>query len=169
LSERFAGISRQSCLDWAVTVSQFRNATSNQSEAAVSDQTNIDPSARLDPSTSVEVLKEEMRQFVAEQDWHQFHSPKNLSMSIAIEAAELMEHFQWLTQPQSHELDDDSIKMVGEELADVLCYTLAMANQLNLDITRTIRAKMEKNRLKYPAEKFRGRYGQKDLDRLEDQ
>lgn len=135
----------------------------------MSDQTNVDPSATLDQNTSVEALKEEMRQFVAERDWQQFHSPKNLSMSIAIEAAELMEHFQWLTQPQSRELDGDSIKMVGEELADVLCYSLAMANQLELDITQTIRAKMEKNRSKYPADKFHGRYGQKDLDRLEDQ
>ena len=135
----------------------------------MSDQTNVDPSATLDQNTSVEALKEEMRQFVAERDWQQFHSPKNLSMSIAIEAAELMEHFQWLTQPQSRELDGDSIKMVGEELADVLCYSLAMANQLELDITQTIRAKMKKNRSKYPADKFHGRYGQKDLDRLEDQ
>ncbi|MDA8563614.1 nucleotide pyrophosphohydrolase [Mariniblastus sp.] len=110
-----------------------------------------------------------MRQFVSERDWQQFHSPKNLSMSIAIEAAELMEHFQWLTQVQSRELDNESIEMVGEELADVLCYALAMANELELDITTTIRAKMEKNRSKYPAQKFRGRYGQKDLDRQENQ
>lgn len=135
----------------------------------MSNQKTVNPSDASDSSTSVEALRDEMRRFVAERDWQQFHSPKNLSMSIAIEAAELMEHFQWLTQPQSRELDDDSIKMVGEELADVLCYALAMANELELDITTTIRAKMEKNRSKYPAEKFRGRYGQKDLDRQENQ
>ena len=135
----------------------------------MTDQKNANPPTASDTSTSVEALKDEMRQFVSERDWQQFHSPKNLSMSIAIEAAELMEHFQWLTQVQSRELDDESIDMVGEELADVLCYALAMANELELDITTTIRAKMEKNRSKYPAQKFRGRYGQKDLDRQENQ
>lgn len=133
----------------------------------MSDHENANPPAVSDSNTSVEDLKNEMRQFVADRDWRQFHSPKNLSMSIAIEAAELMEHFQWLTQPQSRELDQDSIEMAGEELADVLCYALAMANELGLDIATTVRAKMEKNRSKYPAEKFRGRYGQKDLDRQE--
>jgi len=133
----------------------------------VSDHENVNSPAASDSNVSVEDLKEEMRQFVAERDWRQFHSPKNLSMSIAIEAAELMEHFQWLTQPQSRQLDQDSIDKAGEELADVLCYALAMANELELDIASTVRAKMVKNRSKYPAEKFQGRYGLKDLDRQE--
>ncbi len=118
-----------------------------------------------DSTVTVEKLKAEMHQFVTERDWQQFHSPKNLSMSIAIEAAELMEHFQWLDQEQSRQLDEPAIHQVGEELADVLCYALAMANQLELDIATTVRAKMEKNRTKYPTEKFRGRYGHNDLDR----
>jgi len=134
-------------------------------EAAVSDDKNANPQSVLDSSTPVEDLKEEMRRFVAERDWRQFHNPKNLSMSIAIEAAELMEHFQWLTQEQARQLDPDSVQQVGEELADVFCYALAMANELDLDIVSTVRAKMEKNRSKYPAEKFHGRYGQKDLER----
>lgn len=120
-----------------------------------------------DAHVVVEDLKSEMRKFVAERDWQQFHSPKNLSMSISIEAAELMEHFQWLDQDQSLTLDSVSKQEVGEELADVLCYAFALANQLDLDIASTVRAKMEKNRAKYPADKFRGRYGQKDLNRQE--
>lgn len=131
----------------------------------MSEHKNVNPESGLDSNTPIEDLKDLMRQFVAERDWRQFHSPKNLSMSIAIEAAELMEHFQWLTQDQSRQLDQDSVTQVGEELADVLCYALAMANELDLDIVSTVRAKMEKNRSKYPAEKFHGRYGQKDLDR----
>ena len=133
----------------------------------MSDHENVNSPVASDSNVSVEDLKEEMRQFVAERDWRQFHSPKNLSMSIAIEAAELMEHFQWLTQDQSRQLDDASTQQVGEELADVLCYALAMANELELDIATTVRAKMVKNRSKYPADKFQGLYGQKDLDRQE--
>ena len=153
-----------------MSVCRVRNRLpSTEVEAAVSDNENVDPSLVSDLNTSVEDLKDDMRQFVAERDWRQFHSPKNLSMSIAIEAAELMEHFQWLTQLQSRQLDAASIEMVGEELADVLCYALAMANELELDIAKTVREKMEKNRSKYPAEQFRGRYGQKDLERQENQ
>ena len=131
----------------------------------MSDQENVTSANASDSCVTVEALKAEMHRFVAERDWQQFHSPKNLSMSIAIEAAELMEHFQWLNQDQSRQLDASATQQVGEELADVLCYALAMANQLDLDIATTIRSKMEKNRLKYPADQFRGRYGQKDLDR----
>ena len=153
-----------------MSVCRVRNRLpSTEVEAAVSDHENVNPSLVSDTNTSVEDLKDDMRQFVAERDWRQFHSPKNLSMSIAIEAAELMEHFQWLTQPQSRQLDEATIEMVGEELADVLCYALAMANELELDIAKTVRAKMEKNRSKYPAEQFRGRYGQQDLERQENQ
>ncbi len=116
-----------------------------------------------DATTTVSQLKAMMRQFVDERDWKQFHTPKNLSMSIAIEAAELMEHFQWLTPEQSRDLDETSRHEVGEELADVLCYAFAIANEMEIDIASTVTAKMQKNRLKYPAEMFHGRYGQKDL------
>jgi len=110
-----------------------------------------------DPQTTVDELREMVRQFVAERDWSQFHSPKNLSMSLAIEAAELMEHFQWLTIEQSREIDEPQKQEAGEEIADVLCYTLALANELGLDLSQTLRAKMRKNAVKYPAETFRGR------------
>lgn len=117
-----------------------------------------------DQQTTVSQLRELVRAFVEERDWRQFHTPKNLSMSLAIEAAELMEHFQWLTADESRSLADDRDKLteVGEELADVLCYALALANELGLDVSQAIRDKMVKNARKYPAEEFRGRYGSED-------
>ncbi len=117
-----------------------------------------------DQQTSVAELREMVRRFVDARDWRQFHSPKNLSMALAIEAAELMEHFQWITTEASRELADDSVKRqaVGEELADVLCYALAIANELNLDVASAMREKMKKNERKYPAEEYRGRYGPED-------
>jgi NTP pyrophosphatase (non-canonical NTP hydrolase) len=102
---------------------------------------------------------------VAERDWSQFHSPKNVSMALAIEAAELMEHFQWLTTDDSRRLAVDPKKLadVGEELADVIGYSFALANELGIDVSSAIQAKMVKNAQKYPAEKFRGRYEREDL------
>jgi NTP pyrophosphatase (non-canonical NTP hydrolase) len=117
-----------------------------------------------DQTTSVGQLRELVGQFVAERDWQQFHTPKNLSMSLAIEAAELMEHFQWLTAEQSRELAADPKRLVevGEELADVLSYALALANELGLDVATAIREKMIKNAVKYPASEYRGRFGTDD-------
>lgn len=113
-----------------------------------------------DSETTVAELRKIIADFVAERDWSQFHSPKNVSMALAIEAAELMEHFQWLTTDASRELADEPGKLaaVGEELADVIGYSFALANELGLDVSSAIRAKMVKNAEKYPAEKFRGRY-----------
>jgi len=114
-----------------------------------------------DRDATIDQLRELVRQFVQERDWKQFHTPKNLSMSLAIEAAELMEHFQWLTPEESRELAADPARRAaaGEELADVLCYALALANELGLDLDTIVRDKMAKNALKYPADQFRGRYG----------
>ena len=113
-----------------------------------------------DHSTTVAELREIVRRFVDERDWRQFHSPKNLSMSLAIKAAELMEHFQWIDIEESRRIADDPMKVaeVGEEIADVLCYILALANELNLDLSSTLREKMVKNAVKYPAELSRGRF-----------
>jgi NTP pyrophosphatase (non-canonical NTP hydrolase) len=120
-----------------------------------------DESGPADSRTTVGELRMWMRQFVDERDWNQFHAPKNLAMSLAIEAAELMEHFQWITPEASREVAADPQKRAaaGEELADVLCYALALANQLGLDVSQTVHDKMAKNRAKYPVEKFRGRSG----------
>jgi dCTP diphosphatase len=116
-----------------------------------------------DSTTTIAELRENIRRFVAERDWEQFHSPKNLAMALAIEAAELMEHFQWIDIGESRELADDDEKLaaIGEELADVISYALALANSLDIDIASTHRDKMVKNTLKYPADKFRGRFGGK--------
>jgi NTP pyrophosphatase (non-canonical NTP hydrolase) len=117
-----------------------------------------------DSDTTVAELRTIVADFVAERDWSQFHSPKNVSMALAIEAAELMEHFQWLTTEASRRLADDPEKLaqVGEELADVVGYSFALANELGIDLSRAIRAKMIKNAQKYPADQYRGRYGPED-------
>jgi NTP pyrophosphatase (non-canonical NTP hydrolase) len=113
-----------------------------------------------DSDTTVAELRKIIADFVAERDWSQFHAPKNVSMALAIEAAELMEHFQWLTPEASRELANEPEKLaaVGEELADVIGYSFALANELGIDVSSAIRAKMIKNIEKYPAEKYRGRY-----------
>ena len=105
-------------------------------------------------------LREMVRQFVDERDWETFHAPKNVSMAMAVEVAELMEHFQWLTIDESRAIPGDAEKLqeVGEELADILCYGMALANTLGIDISETMRRKMERNRRKYPVEKYKGRF-----------
>jgi NTP pyrophosphatase (non-canonical NTP hydrolase) len=117
-----------------------------------------------DQETSLAELRSAVRRFVDARDWNQFHSPKNLSMALAIEAAELMEHFQWITPDASRAVGDDpeSLQMVSEELADVFCYVLALANALDLDLSLSLQRKMVKNEQKYPAEEYQGRYGPRD-------
>ncbi len=110
-----------------------------------------------DDRTTLQELKEKMAAFVRERDWEQFHTPKNLSMSIAIEAAELMEHFQWLTVEASKSLPAEALQDIGEELADIVIYSLSLANVLKLDLAETVLAKMDKNIRKYPSEKVRGK------------
>jgi NTP pyrophosphatase (non-canonical NTP hydrolase) len=117
-----------------------------------------------DSTTTVAELRKIIADFVAERDWSQFHSPKNVSMALAIEAAELMEHFQWLTTEASRELTESPEKLaaIGEELADVIGYSFALANELGIDVSNAIRNKMVKNIQKYPANEFRGRYSRED-------
>jgi NTP pyrophosphatase (non-canonical NTP hydrolase) len=117
-----------------------------------------------DQSTRLAELRGAVAQFVAERNWQQFHTPKNLAMSLAIEAAELMEHFQWLTPDESRQVADDPARRqaAGEELADVLCYCLALANELRLDLSKAFEEKMAKNAIKYPADEIRGRWGHDD-------
>ncbi len=105
-------------------------------------------------------MKEFVQDFVHERDWQKFHDPKNLSMSIAIEAAELMEHFQWLRIDQLRDLEGDSEVMahVEEELADVFCYVLAFAEAMGIDLCASLDSKMVKNRKKYPVERFKGKF-----------
>jgi dCTP diphosphatase len=117
-----------------------------------------------DQQTTLAQMRQIVREFVDARDWQQFHSPKNLSMALAIEAAELMEHFQWISTDASRGIGGDPQRLtaVGEELADVVCYALAIANELDIDISDALREKMKKNEVKYPAEEYRGRYGPED-------
>lgn len=97
----------------------------------------------------IQELMQEIEEFTTERDWDQFHTPVNLAKSIAIEAGELLECFQWD--------DNANPDAVEEELADVLNYSLQLANKLNLDPAEIIRKKMQKNAQKYPVEKSKGR------------
>ena len=117
-----------------------------------------------DTEITIAELRRTVNDFVDRRDWHQFHSPKNLSMSLAIEAAELMEHFQWISAEHSRAVADrpDQLAAIAEELADVLCYALAMANELKLDLSEAVLQKIAKNEQKYPAGQYRGRYGPGD-------
>jgi len=110
-----------------------------------------------DDQMTLQELKDRVATFVRERDWEQFHTPKNLSMSIAIEAAELMEHFQWLTVEQSQQLDQAAQLEIGEELADIVIYSLSLANTLKIELAETVLAKLAKNIRKYPKEQVQGK------------
>ncbi len=113
-----------------------------------------------DDNTTVSALKEAVARFNAERDWGQFHSPKNLSMALAVEAAELMEHFLWVEGDASRAVAHDEAKrrQVADEIADVTILVLALCNALGLDLSDALRDKLARNALKYPVEKARGRY-----------
>jgi NTP pyrophosphatase (non-canonical NTP hydrolase) len=104
----------------------------------------------------IEQLAEQLRRFAQERDWDQFHSPKNLAMALTVEAAELQEKFQWLTEEQSKGLEGEALEEVKDELADVFLYTLRMAQVLGVDLVAAAEGKMVKNERKYPVEKARG-------------
>lgn len=118
-----------------------------------------------DASTSVDQLRQLLREFVDERQWHPFHNPKNLAMSLAIEAAELMEHFQWLTPDEATEAvaDPSQREAICDEVADCLAYVLAMANTFDIDLSTELSRKMKKNAAKYPVEASRGRFDPPEL------
>ena len=113
-----------------------------------------------DRETTVAQLKQLMADFVAQRKWEPFHDPKNLAASIAIEAAELMEHFQWLRTDELPAVRDDPRMMaaVTEELADVLAYTVSFATTMGIDLSSALEAKMSKNARKYPVDRFQGNF-----------
>ena len=115
--------------------------------------------ALTDSTASIAELKSRILSFVRERDWEQFHAPKNLSMALAAEAAELMEHFLWTTPEKSREIALDPAKRskIAEELADVVIYAFEFANATGLDVAGAVEGKMAANALKYPVEKARGR------------
>ncbi|QDS87936.1 hypothetical protein EC9_21190 [Rosistilla ulvae] len=113
-----------------------------------------------DSQTSVAQLRAVVDEFVDERQWQKFHTPKNLSMSLAVEVAELMEHFQWRTPEESAAIaQDPQLRTeVAHEMADVACYLLALSSTLGIDLSAAIEQKMVLNRKKYPAEKCNGQW-----------
>jgi NTP pyrophosphatase (non-canonical NTP hydrolase) len=105
---------------------------------------------------SLQHLAEHLRQFAADRDWEQFHSPKNLAMALSVEVAEIAEHFQWLTEEQSRDLDPAKRAEVEQELADSLIYLVRLADQLGIDLLEAAERKLAVNEQKYPAEQVRG-------------
>ena len=101
-------------------------------------------------------IKQKVRQFVVERDWDQFHSPKNLSMALIVEAAEMVEHFQWLTEEQSSNLSQEKLAEVEQELADIQVYLISLAEKLKLDLIAAVEKKLVLNAQKYPADQVRG-------------
>ena len=101
-------------------------------------------------------LRDRLRSFAAERDWDQFHSPKNLASALSVEAAELLEHFQWLTEAESKALPPAKVAAVRDEMADVLVYLVRLADKLDVDLLAAAAAKIDKNALKYPAAQVRG-------------
>ena len=114
----------------------------------------------LDKKLTLKDLKSKVDNFVNERDWEQFHDPKNLAMSISIEAAELMEIFQWPSNDESSKIMDNKDLRIHaiEEVADILIYTIAFCNRNNIDMSEAILNKLKKNKIKYPKDKFKGKY-----------
>ena len=104
----------------------------------------------------IESFQKEFRAFVAEREWDQFHTPKNLAMALAGEVGELLEHFQWLTAEQSTELPGETREKVEQEIADVQIYLTALADRLGVEIGPAVARKMALNAEKYPADQVRG-------------
>lgn len=105
---------------------------------------------------SLEYLAECLRDFAQERSWEQFHSPKNLAMALSVEAAELLEHFQWMTEDESAKPTPEKLQQIQEEIGDVLIYLTRIADRLGIDPLNAAYKKLEINHRKYPAEKVRG-------------
>lgn len=101
-------------------------------------------------------LRDRLKTFARERDWEQFHSPKNLAMALIVEAAELLEHFQWLTLEQSESLASDKRREVELEMADIFIYLMRLCERLDVDLLKVVNEKIKMNEEKYPADKVRG-------------
>ncbi|OGO19152.1 MAG: NTP pyrophosphohydrolase [Chloroflexi bacterium RBG_16_48_8] len=106
----------------------------------------------MDHETCNNELHVAVQRFITERNWDRYHTPKNLAMSIAIEAAELMEHFQWVTNEQSIEIIQDDVArvQVADELADILIYCLSFLNKIDVDINTAILRKLRRDEDRYP-------------------
>lgn len=107
-------------------------------------------------SDSLDALRERINNFVTERDWAQFHSPKNLAMAMIVEAGEVVEHFQWMTEQESRNLDAETKEQVGQELSDTLVYLLRIAEVCGIDLIEAANKKIDLNAQKYPVEKCKG-------------
>ena len=112
--------------------------------------------SNVNSDSQFEQIRSDIRQFVAERDWGQFHTPKNLATALTVEAAELLEHFQWLQTGSRVELGEEKHRRVQHEMADVMVYLMHLAEQLEVDLFGAVREKMVLNRIKYPADQVRG-------------
>jgi dCTP diphosphatase len=116
-------------------------------------------------------LERTIQLFVEERDWDRFHSPKNLAMALSVEVAELMEHFQWLSERESMDIPEDKKALIQDEIGDVLIYLVQLSRKLGIDPVEAAHQKVGKNRLKYPASRVRGKawknseYKENRLDR----
>lgn len=114
------------------------------------------PSAVEPKSMALVALTTALTAFARERNWEKFHAPKNLAMALSVEAGELLEHFQWLTESESRCLGSTKLSEVAEEVADVQIYLLMLAEKLGIDLARAVEEKIEKNRARYPADEVRG-------------
>jgi NTP pyrophosphatase (non-canonical NTP hydrolase) len=108
------------------------------------------------PTNSLDALRDALQRFAAERDWDQFHSPKNLAIALSVEASELLEHFQWITESESKLLPPEKLEKVRDEMADVLIYLVRLSDKLAVDLLKVAFEKIEKNARKYPADRVRG-------------
>jgi NTP pyrophosphatase (non-canonical NTP hydrolase) len=106
----------------------------------------------------VENLIKELREFAKERDWDQYHSPKNLAIALSVEVAEILEHFQWLTQEETKNLDTKLLSEINEEIGDVMLYLVRLADKLGIDPVAAAKAKIRKNAQKYPVDKVKGKH-----------
>ena len=104
----------------------------------------------------MENLVIKLRKFAEEREWDKYHSPKNLTMALSVEVAELVEHFQWKTEKESYELNPDTREMVKDEIGDIFLYLIRLSDKLGIDLMEAAREKIEKNKLKYPVELSKG-------------
>jgi NTP pyrophosphatase (non-canonical NTP hydrolase) len=105
---------------------------------------------------NLEDIKSQLREFVRVRNWDQFHSPKNLSMALIVEAAELVEHFQWLTEEESINIESKKLSEVEEEIADIFIYLMRLSDKLNINLLDAVSNKIAKNEKKYPADLVSG-------------
>ena len=112
-----------------------------------------------DDETSISKLRVEVKSFISERSWEKYHTPKDIAESICVEAAELLQLFQWITPKESEDLSKDKTKIqrIKEELSDVIIYCLSMANAIDIDLSDAILEKLEQNKNKYPTDLYKGR------------